>query len=137
MTQTELTTEDRIYRIILDSETYGKATYIIAAEIDALTSDNAQANQWLVNGVGKIAGLEAQLAEAQAALATRTDERDAALGLIKSHHDARNEARRELAEARAQIAALTAIADKWRMLPEDVQIDAEVSAAARAREVKE
>lgn len=43
-----------------------EAAATIAAEIDRLMADNAQANQWLVNGVGKIAGLEAQLAEARA-----------------------------------------------------------------------
>ena len=34
-TQNTQTTEDRIYQIMLGSETYAKATYIIAAEIDA------------------------------------------------------------------------------------------------------
>lgn len=34
-------------------------------EVDRLTADNAQANQWLVNGVAKIAELEKQLDEAR------------------------------------------------------------------------
>jgi uncharacterized coiled-coil DUF342 family protein len=43
-----------------------KVAATIAAEIDALTADNAQANQWLVNGVAKIERLEKERDEARA-----------------------------------------------------------------------
>jgi hypothetical protein len=43
---------------------------------------------------------------------------------------------RERDEARAEADRLRPAADKWHSLPEDVQIDAEISAAARARAAK-
>lgn len=80
MTEQTQATAERIRNLIFDAiqdSPYGDESIVaaplgvtIAAEIDALTADNAQANQWLVNGVAKIAGLEAQLAEARAMLAT-------------------------------------------------------------------
>ena len=42
------------------------AARIIAVRIDRLTADNAQANQWLVNGVAKIERLEKERDEARA-----------------------------------------------------------------------
>jgi len=75
MTQTELTTEDRIYRIILDNETYGKATYIIAAEIDGLTAQLAEARALLRDAVAQtLAGnaLAGELIEARAQIAALT-----------------------------------------------------------------
>ena len=69
MTQNTQTTVDRIQAIIeagLFDFSARPACEVIAAEIDALTADNAQANQWLVNGVAKIERLEKERDEARA-----------------------------------------------------------------------
>lgn len=79
MTQNTQTTAERIARLIDENyQIHGlRADYetakIVAreldarqAQIDALTADNAQANQWLVNGVAKIERLEKERDEARA-----------------------------------------------------------------------
>ena len=79
MTQATETTAERIARLIDENyQIHGlRADYetakIVAreldarqAQIDALTADNAQANQWLVNGVAKIERLEKERDEARA-----------------------------------------------------------------------
>ena len=43
MTQNTQTTEERVYRIMLDNDTYARASYIIAAEIDRLTAERDEA----------------------------------------------------------------------------------------------
>lgn len=69
MTQTQ-TTAERIFALIFSNIGYtdgdDRTVASIAAEIDALTADNAQANQWLVNGVAKIERLEKERDEARA-----------------------------------------------------------------------
>lgn len=68
MTQNTQTTVDRIQAIVeagLFDFSARPSCEVIAAEIDALTADNAQANQWLVNGVAKIERLEKERDEAR------------------------------------------------------------------------
>ena len=98
MTQTEQTTAERLLALIANNQQtirsggielldHGRASNLIAAEIDAKDAQLAQANEWLSSGVVKIERLEAQLA----------DERKKADRVI-------SELETQIAEARAQIA---------------------------------
>lgn len=95
-------------------QTYNRIAALIFAAIRANPATFLEVDKAAQTIAAEIDGLRAQLADARAALATRTDERDAALGLIKSHHDARNAAIHERDEARQAYATMRDSEDEWK-----------------------
>lgn len=94
-TQNTQTTEDRIYQIMLGSETYAKATYIIAAEIDAKDATIDRLQRELAEARAEIDTLTLKLANARLNLKHCSEE-----------VDKRDECAGELAEARAYISTI-------------------------------